>query len=789
MGKRVWRKIIYSFPVQLLMLHLKRNLFLLFFWFFLVLVFTGNFGRVLGIPYLFLDPEYLNQVNFWSFFIVGFTLGGFTVAFNITCYILYGHEFSFLGVLEKPFTKFSINNSLLPLIINLLYLIFILRFQLENEFRGYADLGYRVGGFVVGFTGMLLVLHTYFRFTNKDIFKYLTGSVDKRLKKVKLNRQKALAKLKEVKGRRYHVDYYLDEKLRLRPTEYLHDFYDKEAIIKVFDQNHFNLVLIELLIIVVVLMLGFFMDSPYFQIPAAASCILFGTIFIMLTGAIRYWFGTWGITFSLAAFLVLNFLVKIDVFKNLNPAFGLDYKGKPAEYSVRTLKEASTAGRYEADKAAIIPILENWKKKQYAGNRLPQLQIEPVSRRDNASQPAPEKPEEKPKMVFLCVSGGGQRSALWTMRALQQADSVLGGRLLEKTMLITGASGGIVGASYYRELYLRQLQGEVVDRMDPLYLERIAMDNLNPMIFSLLVNDIFIRFQYFEYNGNSYVKDRGYAFENQLNRNTGLILDKRLKDYREAEAQALVPMVLMAPTIVNDGRKLYISTHNVGFLTTNAADYDSGLATKIRGVDFRSFFKEQGADDLRFLSALRMSATFPYITPNIELPSEPPLEIMDAGISDNYGIADAVRFLYVFKDWIAENTSGVVFLSVRDHQKDAPVEKKASESIVQNFSAPISSVYNNLGNIQDINNDALIEYANNWFDGEIYQVLMEYNTNTIFEIDENLPEEILLERRQNERAALNWHLTTREKKNIIDNIFLASNQDALAKLKELLGEN
>lgn len=784
----MWRKIIYSFPVQLLVLHLRRNLFLLFFWVFLVMVFTGNFGRVLGIPYLFLDPEYLNAVNFWSFFIVGFTLGGFTVAFNITCYILYGHEFSFLGVLEKPFTKFSINNSLLPLLINILYLVFIVDFQLQNEFRGYTDLIEKVSGFLVGFFGMLVVLYTYFRFTNKDIFIYLAGSVDKRLKKVKLNRQKVLEKLKEVKGRRYHVDYYLDGRLRIRPTEHLHDFYDKEAILKVFDQNHFNLVLIELLIIVVVLLLGFFMGNVYFQIPAAASVILFGTIFIMLTGAIRYWFGSWGITFSLVVFLLLNFLVKFDVFKNLNPAFGLDYKGEAAEYSLKTLKEANSIDQYHADRQAIFPILENWKKKQSAEDKKVEMQIEPVRNKNVQQVDEGDALNEKPKMIFLCVSGGGQRSALWTMRVLQQADSVLNGKLLDKTMLITGASGGIVGASYYRELYLRQLAGEIDNRMDSIYLQRIAMDNLNPMIFSLLVNDLFFRFQFFEYNGSSYVKDRGYAFENQLNRNTSFVMEKKLKDYRDVEAKAIVPMVLMAPTIVNDGRKLYVSTHNMGFMTVNADSENKNISSMIRGVDFRNFFREQGADELRFLSALRMSATFPYITPNIELPSDPPLEIMDAGISDNYGISDAVRFLYTFREWISENTSGVIFLSVRDHQKDAPVEKKASGSIMRNFSAPISSVYNNLGNIQDLNNDVLIEYANHWFDGMIYQVELEYNTSTMFENETNLPEEILLERRENERAALNWHLTTREKKNIIDNIWLVSNQEALRRLKELVGE-
>jgi len=737
---------------------------MLFFWAWLVFVFTGNFGRVLGIPYLFLDPEYLNRVDFWSFFIVGFTLGGFTVAFNISSYILYGHKYSFLGVLERPFTKFSINNSLLPVLINGAYLIYIVRFQLQNDAPGSATVLSKGGGFVIGFLAMLVLLYTYFRQTNKDIFKYLSGSVDKRLKKVKLNRKRALDKLKEVRDRQYRVDYYFDEKMRLRPTEYLHDFYDKEAILKVFDQNHFNLVLIELIIILVVLLLGFFMDNPFFQIPAAASVILFGTIFTMLSGAISYWFRSWGIIFSLAVFMAINMLVKMDFFRGPNPAFGLDYQGSKAVYSVESLKAINTREKYQRDKETVIPILENWKAKQHT---------------DTAGA--------KPKMILLCVSGGGQRAALWTMAVLQKTDSLLQGELLDRTMLVTGASGGIVGAAYYRELFLREKNGDIENRNGKQYLDKISMDNLNPMIFSLLVNDMFVRFQYFTYDGQRYLKDRGYAFENQLNRNTDFILEKKLKDYREVEAQATVPILLMAPTIVNDGRKLFVSSQNVGFMTIHGIE-NASLVTKVKGVDFRHFFNEQGADELRFLSALRMSATFPYITPNIELPSDPPLEIMDAGISDNYGISDAVGFLYVFKDWITDNTSGVIILSVRDHEKDAQVEKKVGESIVQNFSAPISGVYNNLGNIQDLNNDSRIEYATEWFKGHLYQIDIEYNTNSMLEDTTSLPEAVLLERKQNERASLNWHLTTREKKNIIDNIHQPNNERALRRLKKLVEE-
>lgn len=124
----------YSFPVQLLFNNLKRNQFLILFWVVLFAMITGSLGRYMGIPYLFLDPEYLNKVNFTSFFIVGLATAGFTTAFHITCYISDGHRFSFIGALPKPFTKFCINNSILPFIFLVAYLYEMITFQVNNQY-------------------------------------------------------------------------------------------------------------------------------------------------------------------------------------------------------------------------------------------------------------------------------------------------------------------------------------------------------------------------------------------------------------------------------------------------------------------------------------------------------------------------------------------------------------------------------------------------------------------------------------------------------------------------------
>ncbi len=109
----------------------------------------------------------------------------------------------------------------------------IVRFQVNNEFAGATNVIMDLLGLLLGIASMLSVFFIYFRFTNKDIFKYLAGSVDKRLRKAKISRERMMNKLTETRERRYTVHSYLDLKLRVMSCKNLQDFYDKEAVLKV----------------------------------------------------------------------------------------------------------------------------------------------------------------------------------------------------------------------------------------------------------------------------------------------------------------------------------------------------------------------------------------------------------------------------------------------------------------------------------------------------------------------------------------------------------------------------
>ena len=84
--KNIFDKILFLlrsfFPIQLLFGHLKYNLFALSFWIFLFLIITDKIGFSYGIPFLFYSPEYNGEIGWISFALMGFAIGGFTMAFN-----------------------------------------------------------------------------------------------------------------------------------------------------------------------------------------------------------------------------------------------------------------------------------------------------------------------------------------------------------------------------------------------------------------------------------------------------------------------------------------------------------------------------------------------------------------------------------------------------------------------------------------------------------------------------------------------------------------------------------
>ncbi len=744
--------------MQLLLLHFKKNQLLLLLWAILFGITSMQMGRVLGIPYLFLDPEYLGEVNFLSMLILGGAFGAFMMSYHITCYILDSHHFNFLGTIKRPFVHFCLNNSVIPFFFLLFYCFSFWKFQSTHFLKGnpppliFSDLM----GFLVGMIVTTLLIFLYFFATNKDYIRHFVNNLDQNLKRVSWSRWNILSRLYGARrSKKIRISNYWSYKPFLKnvvPNSRV----DREAIVRVFDQNHFNALMLEVLAFISIIILGYYRENPLFQIPAAASGLLLGSLIMMFVGAFSYWLRGWAVTFLILLVVIINFMYKQGSFQKTNIAIGMNYTPPGAGYDTKRLDSLSSDSLFKSDYDSTILILNNWRKKF---------------------------PDSiKPKMIFIGTTGGGQRSAVWCFNVLQKIDTATRGRVFDHSFMITGASGGMIGASYYRELKRRKMQGLPIDPSDEQYLENMAKDILNPIILSMTVSDLFLRFpRYNEPSGSAIYRDRGYAFEDQLMKNTDYIMDKKVFGYQKEEKAGEIPLVLLGPTIINDGRKLFISPHKVSYMNRGIPGVDKTLNTHIKSIEFQRFFQNQDPENLEFVTALRMNATFPYITPNISLPSDPAMLIMDAGLSDNFGTIDATRFIWVFRDWIEENTSGVIILRLRDNEKIREIEKRNFPSLFSKILNPIAGLYTMWGEAQEMNNDSHLEYINATLETKIWVIDFEY--------DPKYHTDYLGKKGQErwQRAALSWHLTKTEKESLYQAIYAPRNVGALRALKKLLG--
>jgi hypothetical protein len=108
------------------------------------------------------------------------------------------------------------------------------------------------------------------------------------------------------------------------------------------------------------------------------------------------------------------------------------------------------------------------------------------------------------------------------------------------------------------------------------------------------------------------------------------------------------------------------------------------------------------------------------------LPSNPKLDVFDAGIRDNFGIENTVRFLNVYQDWIKNNTSGVVIVQIRDNLKDNAIEDFEYKTFISKLGSSFGSIYNNLTISQDYFHDYMIDGTDDILKGKIEIVRFEY---------------------------------------------------------------
>ena len=733
------KNIFYSFPIQLLILHFRKYQILLVIWAILISTINSGFLENFGADSLFFVPEYMGKVNALSTALVGITMGVFFMSWNITTFILHTKRFKFLATTSKPFLKYCINNSVLPLLFLFFYLFKAVHFNLNKELISVSDVALLVTGFSGGLILSIVFSFAFFFGADRTILRTIAPVISNP-NEFKKSFQTELATPSDAFGLK--VTYFISSRFKfskVRPVFH----YSQQFLDAIFKRHHFAAILAIIIAFIFLITVGFFLDIKFFQAPAAASIFIFFAIMVAAIGALTYFLDSWSLLFLIVLILGFNFLFRNEIINPRNKAYGLNYNEKTGRpnYNKQSLQQLCTPELISRDKVNMISILENWKRKQNS---------------------------ERPTIILMNVSGGGLRSSTFVMNILQQLDSITKGNLMNQTFLISGASGGMLSAAYFRELYAERKKSKGINLQSNEYTENITEDLLNPIFSSMVSRDLFAPAQKFSIGPYEYLKDRGYAFEEKLNVNTGGIMNKQLRDYVADEKAANIPMIIFNSVITLDGRKLMIGTQPLSFMMKPPA-FSTDKSYGPDAVDFTSLFARQNPGNIRLLTALRMNATFPYVLPNVWLPTNPVIDVMDAGIKDNFGQETSFRFIDHFRDWLINNTSRIIILQIRDRGIDYGQHTIENISMVDMITRPATILEHSWHNFQDFNQSNEYNYLKNSLGDQLHRLTFTYVPS-----------------KEEQAAALNFHLTASEKRDVINSFHSTENQKVLVSLMSLI---
>lgn len=339
-------------------------------------------------------------------------------------------------------------------------------------------------------------------------------------------------------------------------------------------------------------------------------------------------------------------------------------------------------------------------------------------------------------MVIVAVSGGGLRSAAWTFAVLCSLEKQFADAGIDfpaQVRIITGASGGMLGAAYYvATLPPTPKNGKRPRRDVDTQYNRLTEDDLTPLIKQQVYKDLPNLFSPWPAR-----HDRGKELEQIWSRNLDKKLDEPFARYRDDERKGLVPSLVFTPMLIEDGRRLVVSNLDMRHPITNDGNLllDDDPRVDEAAVEcysraalelFRLF--PGAAADFRVSTAVRMNASFPYFSPAVSLPVKPRRRVVDAGYYDNYGVSLATSWVMskTNRDWMYRNSRGLLLIQIRDgvdHEKrrldtiDADGSTGPSRATEEAMS-PIEGLYNARVGSSSFRNDESLEILTQFLSAE-----------------------------------------------------------------------
>jgi len=499
-------------------------------------------------------------------------------------------------------------------------------------------------------------------------------------------------------------------------------------------RDEYPLVFGAIILIVILFALAFIIPALGISLaamarPGAAICILFGMLVIfyfaihLLAPALRF--------IGVVAFLAWHALIGADRYINELPGFKTnDVNAEAGETRKTDYYDCLLPLKPDGEPFSVkdrVPCPEQASEKVASTKADLEGTPELLDVRSWVKNWTPDKDNDAPrKLVVIATQGGAYRATFWTSLVLDElAMKTVNGELpgmIDHVGLLTGASGGMVASAYFAamstnnrawyESYEADDCGMNADGADtwtfgPITSQicrdvynasdasntsskftmpkAIARDSLTPVAAQTVLYDMgrvllwplttIPGLRALDWDGLNYL-DRGLVLERQwgtLHQSYGELAKKQQALMERGER---FPSMIVSPMIADTGQPMLISNLDLENLVDNGSN---------EAISMFDWFPDV-RDNFRVQTAIRMNATFPYISPAVSLPTTVRRRVVDAGYYDNYGVNTAISWLFQEDviDFLAESDlENLVIIQVRAFQsKDFGQQALNAEKVI-----------------------------------------------------------------------------------------------------------
>ncbi|MGA8429755.1 MAG: patatin-like phospholipase family protein [Candidatus Sulfotelmatobacter sp.] len=240
-------------------------------------------------------------------------------------------------------------------------------------------------------------------------------------------------------------------------------------------------------------------------------------------------------------------------------------------------------------------------------------------------------------IVVIATAGGGIQAAAWTTQVLAGIDEQYrkwepGKEFSENVALISSVSGGATGAMFYMSLYDQALRQHFHSDQLPGLTDLVSQSSLDDVAWALVYHDI--PRIVLPAGGLS---DRGFVLEQTWQNRAHL--DATLSEWRNGVGDGWRPATIFNSTVAETGEPIAFSTTGIPGLAPSKT-----IAASARNRDFYDMYPGK---DLHVVTAVRLAATFPFVTPAARPDTEDlnDYHMIDGGYYDNYGISSLLAWL------------------------------------------------------------------------------------------------------------------------------------------------